>query len=99
MIAKGCMSSFQTLAEKGTSFGSTMTCSEERINKKQVLPAESGETREIAIIDIKGIILYENNFNNASAKRIAAELRAAREDSNVVAILLDMDTPAVKRRK
>lgn len=93
MLGKGCMSSLQTLAEKGPAFGSTMSGSEDRISKKQVLPAEPGETREIAVIDVKGIILYENNFNNASARRISAELRAAREDSSVVAILLDMDTP------
>ncbi len=93
VLGKGCMSSFETLAEKSPAFGSTMTGAEERISKKRILPAEPGDTREIAVIDIKGIILYENNFNNASARRIAAELRAAREDSKVVAILLDMDTP------
>jgi len=92
-LGKGCMSSFQTLAEKRTTFGSAMSMDEDRISKKKVLPSEHGESREIAVIDIKGFILYENNFNNASARRIAAELRAAREDSNVVAILLDMDTP------
>ena len=92
-LGKGCMSSFQTLAEKRTTFGSAMSTDEDRINKKKVLPSELGESREIAVIDIKGVILYENNFNNASARRIAAELRAAREDDNVVAILLDMDTP------
>lgn len=92
-LGKGCLSTFESLAEKGTTFGSTLSLSDERISKKQVLPAEFGETREIAVISVKGIILFDNNFNNASARRIATELRTAREDSNVVAILLDMDTP------
>ena len=92
-LGKGCVSTFETFAEKGGSFGSSLNISEDRINKKQVLPPEFGEKREIAVISIKGIILFENNFNNASARRIAAELSAASKDDNVVAILLDMDTP------
>ena len=93
LLGKGCVSSFQTLLEKGPAFNSSLALSEDRIGKKIIQAAAFGETRQIAVIDIKGIIVYEANFNNASAQRIAAELRAAREDDNVVAILLDMDTP------
>lgn len=62
---------------------------------EEVISGASLETeRKIAVIDIKGLILSEGgSFDMAGSRRIGYELTAARRDPNVVAIILDMDTP------
>jgi len=48
---------------------------------------------KIAVIDIQGMILPEGGRGFAGSGRIVAELDQARRDSDVVAVILDMNTP------
>ena len=64
-----------------------------RINEEVVVRARMGSKKKIAVIDVKGVIMAQASFDGASTKRISAELKVAREDNSVVAVILDMNTP------
>jgi len=49
--------------------------------------------RKVAIIQIQGIILPERGRGFAQSQRLVAELEQAAHDDDVVAVILDMDTP------
>lgn len=57
-----------------------------------IYPGDNSNT--IAVISVKGVITSSETYHQAaSARRICYELRYAREDDNVVAIIIDMNTP------
>lgn len=64
-----------------------------RVLEEVISGGSLGTDRKIAVIDVKGIILSEDAFDMAGSRRIGYELAAARRDPQVVAIILDMDTP------
>lgn len=72
---------------------STSITTKEKINRTVVMKGRMTSRRSIAVIDIKGVILYDGGAKIASASRIATEIKAAIEDQNVVGILLDIDSP------
>lgn len=59
---------------------------------RRVLSVGEGN-REIAVIAVKGVIMNAPQYDQASAERIAMELGYARSQNNIVAVILDMDTP------
>ncbi len=60
---------------------------------EEVVAAGKGE-RKIAVIDVKGIIIYDAGpFDVASASMIINQLLYAKEDPKVAAIIIDMNTP------
>ncbi len=62
--------------------------------RKEVIVRGIGDTEdEIAVVDVKGLIVAEAPFDHASTKTIVKQLKAARDDGNVVAVILDMNTP------
>ena len=63
------------------------------VHEELLLNAKSGSDRKIAIIDVKGIIVGEAPFDAASAKVINSHLNTARRDENVVALILDINSP------
>jgi protease-4 len=69
------------------------TVPETKFNEEVVQPARHGSSDRIAIVDVKGIIIADARFDAASSKRIVAQLKAARRDPTVVAVILDMNTP------
>jgi len=64
-----------------------------RVLEEVISGAGLGTEHKIAVIDVKGVILSEDAFDMAGSRRIGYELAAARRDPQVVAIILDMDTP------
>ena len=61
---------------------------------EQVLNGSSGEARKIAVIDVKGIIVSGGWGRDAAPTSVVCgELKTAREDDDVVAVVLDMNTP------
>jgi protease IV len=66
---------------------------ERRVVEEVISGARLDTAKKVVVIDVKGMILSESAFDMASSRRIAYELGAARRDPQVVAIVLDMDTP------
>jgi protease-4 len=66
---------------------------EHRVLEEVISGSRLSTDRKIAVVDVKGIILSEDAFDMAGSRRIGYELAAARRDPQVVAIVLDMDTP------
>jgi len=64
-----------------------------RIREELVAASASGSVKKIAVVDIKGMILADGPFDVASTKTISSHLNTAKKDPNVVALVLDMDTP------
>ncbi|MBT3376832.1 MAG: signal peptide peptidase SppA [Lentisphaerae bacterium] len=64
-----------------------------KIRKEVLLDGTLGSEREIAVIDVRGMILYDAPFDGASARSICGQLKAAKEDESVVGVILDMNTP------
>jgi protease-4 len=64
-----------------------------RISEEVITPAAFGTKKKIAVIDVKGVILSGGSMRSADSRRITFELAAARRDPDVVAIVLDMNTP------
>jgi protease-4 len=93
MLGKGCVKLVGELAESGSGFPGTFSESEERVSKRYVERISAASNQEIALIEVKGVIVFDNVQRYASARRIGRELRAARKDAAVKAIILDMDSP------
>lgn len=53
----------------------------------------SRTTAKIAVIGVYGVLYSEQGSNRAGTRRICLELETAVKDPDVVAVLLDMDTP------
>lgn len=60
---------------------------------RTVLESPHGTSKYVAVINVIGIIQYGDRYEGASARRLVTELTAARNDDDVIAIVLDMDTP------
>ncbi|MBQ6472619.1 MAG: signal peptide peptidase SppA [Victivallales bacterium] len=60
---------------------------------KQTYLSKGNAHVKIAVISVYGIISRTSATNMADSKRIVRELKAAADDSEVIGILLDMDTP------
>lgn len=61
--------------------------------REEVVPGEFTGADKIAVIDVKGLITAGSYYDGAGADAICEALRAASEDKNIKAIVLDMDTP------
>jgi len=57
------------------------------------LVIEEGVSEKIAIIDVTGIIMSNVGYDGADANLIRTHLRHALEDPEVMAVVLDLDTP------
>jgi protease-4 len=66
---------------------------ERRVVEEIISGARLDTAKKVVVIDVKGVIMSEGAFDMAGSRRIAYELAAARKDPQVVAIVLDMDTP------
>lgn len=64
-----------------------------RLRKEVVLDGALGSEREIVVIDVRGMILYNAPFDGASSRLICSQLKAVRKDDDVVGVILDMNTP------
>jgi len=54
---------------------------------------DASGAKKIAVIDVKGVITQSGAFDQASAPRILEEIKTARENDDVVGVILDMNTP------
>ena len=66
---------------------------EDKNVSKTIIESSQGTAGYVAVINVVGIIQYSDRYDLASARRLVVELTAAREDPDVVAIVLDMNTP------
>ncbi|MGI5925393.1 MAG: signal peptide peptidase SppA [Lentisphaeria bacterium] len=74
------------------SSGSSLAKAAPKIVTEVIRPGDSSEI--IAVIAVNGVITSsDNSYHTANARRICYELRCAREDDSVVAIIIDMNTP------
>jgi protease-4 len=64
-----------------------------RIRQEVVMEDKAGGANKIAVIDVKGLLVSGDEYGSAGTDAIVKVLEAARKDRNVVAIILDMDTP------
>jgi len=48
---------------------------------------------KVVILDVKGIIMSQGGYSVTTGEQVIKELKRAREDSRVVAVVLDMNTP------
>lgn len=71
--------------------GNTITKPAPKIVTEVIRPGFGLDT--IAVISVNGVITSSDIYQAASARRICNELRYAREDDSVVAIIIDMNTP------
>jgi protease-4 len=82
---------FQALDQLDFSSGSSMLKSGPRILTETLRPGSGHQC--IAVINVNGLITSADLYQAASARRICNELRYAREDEQVAAIIIDMNTP------
>lgn len=64
-----------------------------RIREEVIAGAKAGSGKKIAVIDIKGMIVSEATFEGAGTRTVCKQLKMARQDKSVVAVILDMNTP------
>lgn len=67
----------------------------ERNLRETFVPGAGGNTcsQKVAVISVQGMILPDGGRGFAGSNRIVAELNQACEDDDVVAVILDMNTP------
>lgn len=77
----------------GVKRGGLTGAGQEKISEEVISGDDLGTDEKIAVIEVRGIITGGNSLENASSRRLSFELASARKDPDVVAIILDMDTP------
>jgi protease-4 len=66
---------------------------EQKSSREELLSGEEGAAKKIVVIDIKGPILSSAPIDGANSEIIVKQLKQAAEDPDVVAVILDMNTP------
>jgi len=64
-----------------------------KIREEMMTDDKTGTTQKIAVIDVKGLLVSGDDYGSAGTDAIIKGIEAAHKDRNVVAIILDMDTP------
>ncbi len=93
IFGHGCLNALDEWSTESSSFSTAFNKQDFRISRKVIIPAENNSSEQIAVIKIQGVIRNSGGRSLRSAETIAEELRLASQDDNVVAIILDMDTP------
>lgn len=73
--------------------GLLSSASGSRLHEEPVDAFPGLSAEKIAVIDIKGIIVGSARFDAAGVQTVSRQLAAAAADADVVAVVLDMDTP------
>jgi len=93
MFGQGCLNALDEWSAESSSLSTAFTKHDFRISRKIIVPAGNNATEQIAVIKVQGVIQNSGGRSLHSAEIIAEELRLASLDSDVVAVILDMDTP------
>ncbi len=93
MFGQGCRAALEGLSAEGGALSTAFAKPAIRINRKVIVPAKNNNPYQIAVIKVQGVIQNSGGRALASSEIIATELRIASRDSDVLAIILDMDTP------
>ncbi|NLZ63069.1 MAG: signal peptide peptidase SppA [Lentisphaerae bacterium] len=93
IFGHGCLNALDEWSTESSSFSTAFNKQDFRISRKVIIPAEDNSLEQIAVIKVQGVIRNSDGRSLRSAETIAEELRLASQDDNVVAIILDMDTP------
>ncbi len=93
IFGQSCLSAMDELSRENSAFNAAFKKSDFRVSRKVITPAENDDPFQIAVIKIQGVIQNSSNRALRGAEIIATELRHACQDRNVIAIILDLDTP------
>ena len=94
LLGKGCSSVLKSFTTNQEAITSSITSSASRVSEHVIAEGEKNSNKRIAVIAIQGVIQFGGRGSyNAMAENIILQLKHAQKDKNIVAVILDMNTP------